>query len=273
MNVRYNKRLSSIKRNAGGSLALAFSDGTTHTTDKLILNIEYNELMQLSRDSVIFSEAGDDLKRMYGLFSPTPSMKAYGYYDDAWWYPSFQQGEVATDPAANYYDLRDSAVECVGTSCKGWVNMAYPSGEYYEYFKNIRSDSSPLTYIYANTTDPMQRRWFYDFNYQFVRSFCNATKQLRCNIPPPSIIAMGIWDQAWHDFLPSNYLGGLISNVTSVLAEGVYWANEANSYKQGWAEGSAVMMERILHMKFGLDMPTWLDNPYWYQNVVNNPLI
>ena len=69
------------------------------------------------------------------------------------------------------------------------------------------------------------------------------------------------------------YQGGVVNNTTLALAENVYWANEANSRMQGWAEGSGLAAEQVLNRYFGLGRPSWLGTNAWYNNVILNPLL
>jgi hypothetical protein len=290
--VHLNKEVAGVVRTGGSyPLTLRFADGSVVTSQKVLLNIAVTQLLQLSHDSVVFTEASPQLLQMYKLVQPTSAVKAYGYYPNAWW-PArgITEDEFSTTLQANYFDARDSAVECpglppgppseqasaAGAVCKGWINMAYPDGDYYRYFKYAQQDGySPQVVVRRDTADPALAKWFWDLNHQFVTAVCNSTGTpgAACDIPAPEVIAVGVWDQAWHDIKAnSRFVGGYVNNATLVLADGVFWGNEANSRQQGWAEGSGWAMEQILHFYFGFNRPPWLGSKAWYDNIIDNPL-
>ena len=105
----------------------------------MILNVAVTQLLQMSHDSVMFSEASSDLKkRMYGLISPVPAVKAYGYYPNAWW-PAMglTQGDFSTSRAPNYFETRDSEVECDGLAPGQTAEQAAAAGKVSEGLINM----------------------------------------------------------------------------------------------------------------------------------------
>ena len=233
----------------------SFPENTiTVNSDKVILNIPTKSLEKLSRDSVIFTEISSDVEKAYKLFVPVPSGKIYGFYERAWWNVDLDltHGEMSTTNDLRYFEWSDGVVECNGQNCKGYVMMAYPTGDYMQFFRNPQENKySPKVIISTNTS------FLLELHRLFVESKTNLLKEKDIDpssILPPKIIAMGLWDVAWYYTPVSSFKGGdanaLILKPLSYLDiyMDIYLVNEAYGPIQGWLEASLITAEKVLYL-------------------------
>ena len=286
VNLTYHKELSGIYNTlASSQLTLKFSDGTSVQADNVILNIPQKQLLQLSRDSIIFKNS--TVNQLYELFRPVAAGKAYFYYSQAWWLPVVNN-ELSTTNDLRYFEYLDSNVDDsdlnVATNgntsgTKAYLNIAYPSSqEFCAYYESVRYDkTNPVVVIHANTTDLIRLRFFNDMK----NLLKEAQKQLLkengikvADIPDPEIFAMGLWpDGGWHQVpLSPNYFGGEPARLMLHPIQGlpVYFVNEAYSVDQGWSEGSLIASEKVAVMLGAGARPNWLGDQYWYDTVIVN---
>lgn len=265
VSVQYNKRLVSLKN----SVTLGFADGTTVTSEKVILNIPLNNLRSLSSDSVIFTPAST---KLLDVFTPVCAIKGYFYYPTAWW-QSYGDSSVSNNEINRYYEYKDNNIECTGSTCKGVVQVVYADGlDYCTPFWNGNNDNNPLLIVQKGSTDPIQSKLFNDL----ATAVSISQKSIfpkAADIPAPETLVLGAWKSGWHVIRPSStYKGGDANRLMLNPVPGVpvYVVNEAYSVDQGWAEGSLIAAEKVLKTFFNLNRPTWLGNEYWYDAIVAN---
>lgn len=281
VNIYYNKEAVTVKQQPNGNMKVWFADGTSVTSDKVILNIPKKELMQLSHDSVIHAQATATIKNLYQLTTPVCAVKAYMYYPDAWWRTKLNiiNGDLSTTRDNRYFEYTDSIVECINaTHCKGYVNVAYADGQdWCVYFQTARHNkSNPIVIIHSNTSNLVEKQFFDDLTDQFMQSQHKVFQKAGIDpatLAKPERLVMGVWDEGWHTFPVSNFTGGEPSRLmlNPVPSVPVYVVNEAFSTDQGYAEGSLIAAEKVMKNHFGLNRLSWVGNQYWYDAIIANP--
>jgi len=48
----------------------------------------------------------------------------------------------------------------------------------------------------------------------------------------------------------------------------VFVVNQDYGYQEGWAVGSLIMAEKVLHDELGLPKPAWLQDSWYKQNIL-----
>ena len=272
-NITFNKEAIGVYTQPDQKLLIKFRDGSQVITEKLILNIPPKQLLDLSADSIMFSN--ETVNRLYKLFDPICAVKGYFYYNKSWWLPIVNNDMAATNEL-RYFEYLDSNSDGNTTNSAGYVNIVYADGhDYCEYYRSVQKDkTNPLVVIYKNTTDPIEAKMFNDL----IRLLAETQAQVLddtgiTNVPDPEILVMGIWTPAWHQISSSDYFGGEPSRLMlqPISSLPIYFINEGFSVDQGWSEGSLIMAEKVAVMLGNLNSrPSWLGNQYWYDAVIVN---
>lgn len=272
VNVQLNKKLVSIY-NTSGSLNLRFGDGSVINTQNVILNIAPEQLNQLSRDSVIFTQESE---RLFGLINTVCAVKGYLYYPIAWW-EQYGDSSISTTEINKYYEFKDSNIRCNGEICHGVTQVIYADGADYctSFWSNPinppDTSGGSLVIINSTETDPIRSKLFADIVASTKHVSINA---LKMSVDPvdPTVLVLGAWKGGWHTIKPNNYLGGDVQTMLlkPVPTQNIFLVNEAYSPDQGWAEGSLIASEKVLRKYFNLNRPIWMGNNYWYDTIIAN---
>lgn len=286
----------------GFALAFSASDGSDPEvvfSEKVLLNIPQQPLLQVLRVSPFLwasdSNWLDGTTPMDPLYVPTRSVdvKLYVYYEDAWWINDLNlttgMFEDDADTNAQHAPLagryHDGDVRC-DPRCRGFLEAVYTNEARREaaikFYENYQLyTGSPYSILDDSTMDG--RALLEKVHASLLRlhrsQLVAAGALERVEALHPSQIVLSVWDSKVKYFGAATHHmknGTIPPRLVSVMSlkpfsgKQIYLANEAFGPVSGWAEGSLVMAENIVH-QLGLDRPSWLSEDVYEKHVLFPP--
>jgi len=282
---------------------LSFRNGAQVQARSVLLNIPRNEIKRLREDSLIFDSPLSARLLRNCTSIPLMAFKVYVVYEDPWWLTKLNISEgyfSSPDREPRFYGrYHDGAIRRLpgGRVGAGALEVLYnytTDGTYDWYLKYRQNKSDPLTISQDPDLLSKVHARLMEFHAEsFAAKHVNASA-----ISPPMKVVMGLWgnvgfltnpmpanvDAQFRSYPKEACLGSIspdqyIAAVSSptddlpcrhrvfVANDDYFWATYSGS-GCCWAENSLKPAEKLLHDRFALAKPTWLDAGYYASDVL-----
>lgn len=297
--VFFGKQLSGIYAAAPASrqVRLRFDDNSTVVADKVVLNIPGTALENLDKSSVIFTKSSKQAKKALNNVRRTPAAKVYAHYDDAWWASKlgFMEGYIENDkskvPLSGRY--HDGPLKCVightpagdpvysgrkipFGNCSGALEVFYDFGS--TFFQQFMTNPlKPLT-VFTNSGSAKGAQFLQDVHSSLMEYHAAnfSDKGIDpASISKPTLAVVSNWLTDSPVAPVCGHFEGyakdeaLVESPTGSLYD-IYVADVdyGSLYASCWSTSSLIEAEKVLHTKFGLPKPTWLQQAWYNSNIL-----
>lgn len=287
----YGKKAIAIRRTEETSslLIVSFSDNTYVETKKIIANIGKRDLIALGVGSEPLKSSEEPFRRAVERTIVQGFSKMYCFWKDAWWLTKLKIAKGRTRMATKeLFSMRyhDGNYVCENTTeltgCRGGLLVSYVLGDSTEAASGIYARTfTRKLYTPLTNTDNIHRL-IPGFMTRLDRIFFQEVhKQLR-QVHRTSFISKGIRDMRkaipeaegcvyadWFDMGTHESIGpgqgdlNIYKLYTKPVQDlDIAMVNEAWGQIQGWAESSLHSAERALFHQYGVEKPSWMDEPF-----------
>ncbi|CAD7697140.1 unnamed protein product [Ostreobium quekettii] len=278
------------------ALTLTFASGLEVTPAAAVLNIPPDAFEAVvRREDVRGPKALPHLGRWLDALERVPALKAYVYYDDAFWaQPGLNRtgGRMRTSEELYNSRYHDGFVRCDDNgACKGILLAQYASGDRGApwagtFFQDTLDN--PYVQIRRNSSDPRHVQFLDELHRQLMLTHAVELERAGLNaseIVAPDVALVGVFLgrslYGWHGRRPSSLEPGQFDEVPMepFPGYGLHLVNEAYGPTTGWMESSLVSAERMVSHMYGLEKPAFLteenafegfDPDLYYEHVIRN---
>lgn len=297
--VHFGKQLTAVGAGKGRGVELRFADGSRVSAGRLLLNMPANAIEGLDEDSVIFKDAPKATCEALDDVTVGGMNKVYAFYDDAWWNSklgimegTFDDTKLGSAPFKGRY--HDGPQKCVvgatpagepvysgqkveRGNCSGALEVYYSSRtDYYTKFTSASPELEALAVFEADSDDPLAAELLGDIHDHLLAYHADMLSEAGvdpASLPTPRVVTVSNWIPDAPITPGIGSFKGTDKDRAKVRAPTpdyeIYVADQDYGYRSGWAVGSLKMAEKILQAELGLPKPTWLDETWYKENVVD----
>ncbi|CAN0185945.1 unnamed protein product [Scytosiphon promiscuus] len=266
-------------------------------TDKAVLNIPAEYIVEVLGDEAIEKYGRGDLYDVFRMIMPFGLFKAYPYYEDAWWAKlGYTSGRVKTTLEiyhSRYHDGYSSCSDDNFQNCTGVLLGTYAQGERggiwaQDYFppRSPLESSDGLITVRRGEGPAAQDRFLDSLHAQNMESHKDVLATVGVDvddIEAPDLCLVGEYlgpTAGVHIRHANDLPAGTIDEAVNMPFPGynIHLVNEAYGIPPGWLQSSLYSAERMLHHVYGLDKAPWFnddvfegfDSAAWYNSVIGN---
>eukprot|EP00904_Undaria_pinnatifida_P010952 jgi/Undpi1/6988/HiC_scaffold_21.g09462.m1 len=242
-------------------------------TEHAVLNVPHEFILEVLGDGAIQKYGREDLYDVFRAMEQWNFLKAYPYYEDAWWAKlGYVSGRMKT--TQHIYHTR-----CKGNRGEEWMQQFFPK-------KSFSDSYDGLVTIRRGEGPPEQDNFLDALHAQNMESHRDALAEVGVDtddIAAPDVCLVGVFigSVAGAHVRPTYSMPpGTIDEAVNEPFPGynIHLANEAYGIPPGWLESSLYSSERMLHHYYGLDKPSWLtddifdgfDSDSYYSSAIGN---
>ncbi|CAM9322615.1 unnamed protein product [Scytosiphon promiscuus] len=266
-------------------------------TDKAVLNIPSEYIVEVLGDEAIEKYGRGDLYDVFRMIMPFGLFKAYPYYEDAWWAKlGYTSGRVKTTLEiyhSRYHDGYSSCSDDSFQNCSGVLLGTYGQGKKggiwaQDYFppRSPLESSDGLITVRRGEGPAAQDRFLDSLHAQNMESHKDVLAEVGIDvgdITAPDLCLVGEYlgpTAGMHIRHANDLPAGTIDEAINMPFPGynIHLVNEAYGIPPGWLQASFYCAERMLHHVYGLDKAPWFnddvfegfDSAAWYDSVIGN---
>jgi len=260
---------------ASPPIILEFQNGVTVESSDVFLNMPLSSLLNLNSDSILFSENRENFEK---FSCSNNQLTVYLVYDDAWWFTklgiSSGNFELSDPPLRGSF--RQSSISCQAGTCNGALLVYFGSNsseiDYYTNF--VKDEHQTLTILPPE--NPLLSSLHNALLFLFSKSLMKMNIS-SISIEKPRLLFLAKWlcNDSYHpavSLIEKEYQSDLALIQKAIMKPlstiNLFVVNQAWTGSI-WAEDSLLMAESILNKFYALNRPSWLDQDYYNQTILN----